>query len=67
MLEVISLVGCSISTVAVLLTVGVTLFLWRFMKKPRTQTVVLLNLCAAIAITCTLVIGESWARNYKVN
>ena len=40
---------------------AVTLFFWRILKTPRTK--VLLNLCAAIAITCALVIFEGLARN----
>ena len=60
-LEIISVVGCSISLLAVLITMAVTLFFWRVMKSPRSK--VLLNLCTAIAASCTLVIFEGLARN----
>ena len=60
-LEIISIVGCSISLLAVLITMAVTLFFWRVMKSPRSK--VLLNLCTAIAASCTLVIFEGLARN----
>ena len=60
-LEIISVVGCSISLLGVLTTMAVTLFFWRVMKSPRSK--VLLNLCTAIAVSCTLVIFEGLARN----
>ncbi|XP_073253880.1 adhesion G protein-coupled receptor B1-like [Porites lutea] len=60
-LEIISVIGCSISLLAVLITMAVTLFFWRVMKSPRSK--VLLNLCTAIAASCTLVIFEGLARN----
>jgi len=60
-LEIISIVGCSISLLAVLITIAVTLFYWRVLKSPRAK--VLLNLCAAIAATCAFAIFEGFARN----
>ena len=63
-LEIISIVGCSISLLAVLVTIAVTLFFWKILKGPRSK--VLLNLCAAIAISCVLVILESSMRDNKV-
>lgn len=60
-LEIISIIGCSISLFAVLITMAVTLFFWRDMKGPRVK--VLLNLCAAIACSCILAILEGSARN----
>ena len=60
-LEIISIVGCSISLLAVLITITVTLFFWRVLKSPRAK--VLLNVCAAIAATCALAIVEGLARN----
>ncbi|XP_068703997.1 adhesion G protein-coupled receptor B2-like [Montipora foliosa] len=55
-LELISIVGCSISLFAVCVTVAVTLSFWKILESPRTK--VLLNLCAAIALSCALVISE---------
>ncbi|KAL9980408.1 hypothetical protein ACROYT_G008996 [Oculina patagonica] len=63
-LEIISIVGCSISLLAVLITIAVTLFFWRAVKSPRSK--VLLNLCAAVAVFCILVIFEGSARDNKV-
>ncbi|XP_068703384.1 adhesion G protein-coupled receptor L4-like isoform X3 [Montipora foliosa] len=60
-LELISTVGCSISLLAVSITVVVHLCFWRVLKSPRSK--VLLNLCAAVAFTCALVISEGKARN----
>ena len=40
---------------------AVTLFFWKVLRSPRAK--VLLNLCAAIAVTCALVILEGSARN----
>ncbi|XP_058959688.2 uncharacterized protein [Pocillopora verrucosa] len=60
-LEIISIIGCSISLLAVIVTMVVTVFFWRAVKSPRAK--VLLNLCAAIAICCILVIAEGSARN----
>jgi len=59
-LEIISIVGCSISLLAVLITMTFTLCFWRALKSPRAK--VLLNLCVAIAITCALAIFEGLAR-----
>ena len=63
-LEIISIVGCSISLLAVIVTIVVTLFFWRALKSPRSK--VLLNLCAAVAVSCILVISEGSARDNKV-
>ena len=63
-LEIISIVGCTISLVAVLITIAVTLFFWRVVKSPRAK--VLLNLCFAIALSCVFVISEGWVRGNEV-
>jgi len=63
-LEIISIVGCSISLIAVIITIVVTLFFWRALKSPRSK--VLLNLCAAVAVSCILVISEGSARDNKL-
>lgn len=63
-LEIISIVGCSISLLAVIITIVVTLFFWRALKSPRSK--VLLNLCGAVAVSCILVISEGSARDNKV-
>ena len=63
-LEIISIIGCSISLFAVLITMAVTLVFWRQLKSPRVK--VLLNLCAVIASSCILVILEGSARNKEV-
>ena len=63
-LEIISIIGCSISLFAVLITMAVTLVFWRQLKSPRVK--VLLNLCAAIACSCILAILEGSARNEEV-
>ena len=60
-LEIISIVGCSVSLVAVVITVAVFLIFWRELKSPGVK--VLLNLSAAIAVSCALVIFEGSARN----
>ena len=64
-LEIISIVGCSISLLAVVITMAVTLFFWRELKGPRVK--VLLNLCAAIAFSCAVVILEGQARHKEVS
>ncbi|XP_044174180.1 uncharacterized protein LOC114947269 isoform X5 [Acropora millepora] len=63
-LEMISIVGCSISLIAVLVTIAVSLMFWRAIKSPRAK--VLLNLCIAIAFSCIFVISEGFARDNKV-
>ena len=63
-LDIISIVGCSISLLAVIITIVVTLFFWRAVKSPRAK--VLLNLCAAVAVSCILVISEGSARDNEV-
>ncbi|KAK3738197.1 hypothetical protein QZH41_012772 [Actinostola sp. cb2023] len=63
-LELISTIGCGISLFAVLLTIGVTWFFWRTLKSPR--TIVLMNICVALAVVCLLVIVEGAARDTKV-
>ena len=63
-LEIISIIGCSISLFAVLITMAVTLVFWRQLKCPRVK--VLLNLCAAIGCSCILAILEGSARNKQV-
>ncbi|XP_074637127.1 uncharacterized protein LOC141895246 isoform X2 [Acropora palmata] len=63
-LEMISIVGCSISLIAVLVTITVSLMFWRAIKSPRAK--VILNLCIAIALSCIFVISEGFARDNKV-
>ncbi|XP_074635576.1 uncharacterized protein LOC141893971 isoform X3 [Acropora palmata] len=63
-LEMISIVGCSISLMAVLVTIAVSLMFWRAIKSPRAK--VILNLCIAIALSCIFVISEGFARDNKV-
>ncbi|XP_044174181.1 adhesion G-protein coupled receptor G4-like [Acropora millepora] len=63
-LEMISIVGCSISLIAVLVTIAVSLMFWRAIKSPRAK--VILNLCIAIALSCIFVISEGFARDNKV-
>ncbi|KAK3746252.1 hypothetical protein QZH41_005286 [Actinostola sp. cb2023] len=63
-LELISTIGCSISLFAVLLTIVVTMFFWKTLKAPR--TIVLMNICVAIAVVCGLVIAEGTTRDTKV-
>ena len=63
-LEIISIVGCTISLLAVLITIAVTLFFWRVVKSPRAK--VLLNLCVAIALSCIFVISEGSVRGNEV-
>ena len=63
-LEMISVVGCSISFIAVLVTIAVSLMFWRAIKSPRAK--VILNLCIAIALSCIFVISEGFARDNKV-
>ena len=63
-LKIISIVGCSISLLAVIITMAVTVFFWRAVKSPRAK--VLLNLCAAVAVSCILVISEGSTRDDKV-
>ena len=63
-LEMISVVGCSISLVAVLVTIAVSLMFWRAIKSPRAKSI--LNLCIAIALSCIFVISEGFARDNKV-
>ena len=41
------------------------LFFWQKLKSP--WTVVLINLCVAIAVSCVLIISESWARGDPVS
>ncbi|KAK3746251.1 hypothetical protein QZH41_005285 [Actinostola sp. cb2023] len=62
-LELISTIGCSISLFAVLLTIVVTMFFWKTLKAPR--TIVLMNICVAIAVVCGLVIAEGTTRDTK--
>ena len=63
-LEIISIVGRTISLLAVLITIAVTLFFWRVVKSPRAK--VLLNLCVAIALSCIFVISEGSVRGNEV-
>ena len=58
-LEIISIVGCSISLVAVIITI---VLLSCFSRPLEAGVKVLINLCAAIAITCVLAIFEGLAR-----
>ena len=59
-----SIIGCTISLIAVLVTIVVTLMFWRAVKSPRSK--VLLNLCVAVASSCIFVIFEGSARGNKV-
>ncbi|XP_068752097.1 uncharacterized protein [Montipora capricornis] len=63
-LEIISVAGCSVSLIAVLVTIAVSLMFWRAIKSPRAK--VILNLCIAIALSCIFVITEGFARENKV-
>ncbi|XP_068678794.1 uncharacterized protein [Montipora foliosa] len=63
-LEMMSIIGCTISLIAVLVTIVVTLLFWRAVKSPRSK--VLLNLCVAVALSCIFVIFEGSARGNKV-
>ncbi|XP_068679872.1 adhesion G protein-coupled receptor L4-like isoform X2 [Montipora foliosa] len=63
-LEMISIIGCTISLIAVLVTIAVSLVFWRAVKSPRAK--VLLNLCVAVALSCIFVILEGLARGNKV-
>ncbi|XP_068681245.1 adhesion G protein-coupled receptor L4-like isoform X1 [Montipora foliosa] len=63
-LEMISIIGCTISLIAVLVTIAVSLVFWRAVKSPRAK--VLLNLCVAVALLCIFVIVEGLARGNKV-
>ncbi|XP_068678749.1 adhesion G protein-coupled receptor B1-like [Montipora foliosa] len=63
-LEMISIIGCTISLIAVLVTIAVSLVFWRAVKSPRAK--VLLNLCVAVALSCIFVIVEGLARGNKV-
>ena len=60
----ISIIGCTISLIAVLLTITVSLVFWRAVKSPRAK--VLLNLCVAVALSSIFVIVEGLARGNKV-
>ena len=60
----ISIIGCTISLIAVLVTIAVSLVFWRAVKSPRAK--VLLNLCVAVALSCIFVIVEGLARGNKV-
>ena len=60
----ISIIGCTISLIAVLVTIAVSLVFWRAVKSPRAK--VLLNLCVAVALSCIFVIVEGSARGNKV-
>ncbi|XP_068747903.1 uncharacterized protein [Montipora capricornis] len=63
-LEMLSIIGCTISLIAVLVTIVVTLLFWRAVKSTRAK--VLLNLCVAVALSCIFVIVEGSARGNKV-
>ena len=60
----ISIIGCTISLIAVVATIAVSLVFWRAVKSPRAK--VLLNLCVAVALSCIFVIVEGLARGNKV-
>ena len=60
----ISIIGCTISLIAVLVTIAVSLVFWRAVKSPRAK--VLLNLCVAVSLSCLFVIVEGSARGNKV-
>ncbi|XP_031566100.1 adhesion G protein-coupled receptor B1-like [Actinia tenebrosa] len=64
-LEIISLVGCSISLIAIIATFVVSLFHWQKLKSPRSE--ILLNICFGIAAVCILVLVEKHARRDKIS
>ncbi|XP_052791525.1 adhesion G protein-coupled receptor L3-like [Mya arenaria] len=54
-IDVISLVGCSVSLLGLLITVGMHIYLWRYMKSDRAK--ILMNLSVALIISYAIFIG----------
>ena len=52
----ISVIGCALSLAGTITTVAVTFYFWKNVHSPR--SVVLVNLCVAIAITNVVIIAE---------
>lgn len=50
----ISIVGCTLSLIGILITLLVMMYFWKNLRSPRTR--VLVNLCVAIAMTDVLII-----------
>ena len=53
------MVGCFLSLVGIMVTLFVTFLFWKKLRSPR--TVVLVNLCVAIAVTDVLIIAMETA------
>lgn len=51
----ISIVGCMISLIGILITLLVMFCFWKNLRSPRTR--VLVNLCVAIAVTDALIVA----------
>lgn len=51
----ISIVGCILSLIGILITLLVMMYFWKNLRSPRTR--VLVNLCVAIAMTDVLIIA----------
>lgn len=51
----ISIVGCTLSLIGILITLLVMMYFWKNLRSPRTR--VLVNLCVAIAMTDALIIA----------
>lgn len=51
----ISIVGCTLSLIGILITLLVMMYFWKNLRSPRTR--VLVNLCVAIAMTDVLIIA----------
>ena len=65
----ISVIGCSLSLIGILITLFVMMCFWKNLRSPRTR--VLVNLCVAIAMTDVLVVAMEIAEvenqvGYKV-
>ena len=55
----ISIVGCIMSLIGILVTLLVMFCFWKNLRSPR--TVILVNLCVAIAVTDVLVVAMEMA------
>ena len=51
----ISVIGCTLSLIGILITLLVMMCFWKNLRSPRTR--VLVNLCVAIAMTDVLVVA----------
>ena len=65
----ISVIGCSLSLIGILITLFAMMCFWKNLRSPRTR--VLVNLCVAIAMTDVLVVAMEIAEvenqvGYKV-